>query len=95
MRRVESDSGDANPQYKVGMAPAWAEYGDAQFGIIDKDDPLNSDRNNWHTYTFSNLDPDTAENVCDEIFGHWADGLFRIGAESDNAAGSARVTKTL
>ena len=53
-----TDSGDANPQYKVGMAPVWAEYGDAQFGIIGKDDPLNSDRNNWHTYTFSNLDPD-------------------------------------
>ena len=81
-----TDSSDAKPQYKVGMAPVWAEYGDAQFGIIDKDDPLNSDRNNWHTYTFSNLDPDTADNVCDEIFGHWADGLFRIGAESDNAA---------
>lgn len=59
-----TDSSDAKPQYKVGMAPVWAEYGDAQFGIIGKDDPLNSDRNNWHTYTFSNLDPDTADNVC-------------------------------
>lgn len=83
-----TDAGTANPQYKVGMAAVWADGEDSQFGVIDAGDALNTERNVWHSYSFSNMDPETAQYVCDVIGGHWSDGAFRFGAygaDSDNS----------
>ena len=77
-----SDTSLAEPSFEIGMAEAWSSWQSSKFGVISSDSEINSERNEWHSYYFSNLDDETGTNVSSEVEDHWQYGTFRFGVLS-------------
>ncbi len=77
-----TDENSSTGEFEAGMASAWGGWDSARFGTIENGDALNTERNVWHSYSYSNLDEETTDMVSDSAGDHWSSGAFRFGAVS-------------